>query len=356
MKLSLIRSSLLAFLILAIVSGCNIPRREASSTDINVTQAYETVQARLTQNSQSNTSSQGTPTPTTGLTSPTPLTTPPTITPTREPTANQPTTTSRFSCDQASPGNPIDVTIPDDTPLQPGQSFTKVWRLQNTGTCTWNNTYAVAFFSGDQMGAPASVALAGDVAPGQSVDISVDMVAPSKAGNYQGNWKLRNASNVLFGIGPGGAAPFWVRIVVSVTSTPSSTPRTPTPTSTPTATATATSPVHIVGTANLNVGATLDLDNDQINGGGADIIYEPIDSKHQLAPQDSTLLGVYGMSQPGQANCQSSSLDTSPIVVEDIPLNSYICYRTHEGRYGRARLSEFNAVNFTVRLEFLTWP
>jgi hypothetical protein len=274
-----------------------------------------------------------------------------------------PTATSRITCDQAAPGNPIDVTIPDDTVLQPNQSFTKIWRLQNSGTCTWSKAYAVAFFSGDQMGAPPSVPLAGDVAPGQSVDIAVDMVTPSKAGKYQGNWKLRNASSVLFGIGPGGAAPFWVRIVVALTPTPTSTPRTPTATntspapSTATPTATATQPVHVVGTASLNVNATLDLDTDQINTAGADVAYvENGGGKHQLAPQSSALLGHYGSEQPGQANCQASALGTSPIIVEDTPVGNFLCYRTDQGRYGRARISNFNADNFTVTLEILTWP
>jgi hypothetical protein len=274
-----------------------------------------------------------------------------------------PTATSRLNCDQAAPGNPIDVTIPDDTVLQPDQSFTKTWRLQNSGTCTWTTDYAVAFFSGDQMDAPASVTLAGDVAPGQSVDIDVDMVAPGKAGKYQGNWKLRNASNVLFGIGPGGAAPFWVRVVVALTATPTPTPRTSTPTATSTApststpTATATQPTHVVGTANLNVNATLDLDSDQINASGADLAYVEVgNGKHQLATQGGALLGFYGGGQPGQTNCQAGALGSTPIIVEDTPMGSYLCYRTDQGRYGRARLSNLDMENFTVTLEILTWP
>ena len=347
--------SILFTLAALILAGCNLPRNEATPTEINVTQAYETIQAQLTL-----AAGPSTPTPTSELSSPTPPATPPTVTPTRLPTATQPTATSRVSCDLAAPGNPIDVTIPDDTVLQPSQSFTKIWRLQNSGTCTWTKSYAVAFFSGDQMGAPVSVNLAGDVAPGQSVDISVDMVAPNKAGKYQGNWKLRNASSVLFGIGPGGSAPFWVRIMVALTSTPTSTPRTPTVTPTspaPTATATATQPVFIAGTASLNVNATLDLDTDQINTPGADVAYaEDGNGKHQLSPPGSALLGVYGGGQPGQANCQASALGTAPIVVEDTAVGTYLCYRTDQGRYGRARLSNFNADNFTVTLEFLTWP
>ncbi len=358
MRLLLIRYFII-FLLFSLTSmflaACNLPRKEATPSELNVTQAYETIQAQLTLAVQ-----PATTTPTSELSSPTPPATPPTVTPTRAPTVALPTATSRITCDQAAPGNPIDVTIPDDTVISAGQSFTKIWRLQNSGTCTWSKAYAVAFFSGDQMGASVSVNLAGDVAPGQSVDIAVDMVAPNKAGKYQGNWKMRNASNVLFGIGPGGAAPFWVRIMVALTPTPTSTPRTATPTSTspaPTATATATQPVYINGTASLNVNATLDLDSDQINTPGSDVAYaEDGNGKHQLAPQSSALLGVYGGGQPGQANCQASALGTAPVVVEDNPVGTYVCYRTDQGRYGRFRISNFNADNFTVTLEFLTWP
>ena len=30
-----------------------------------------------------------------------------------------------------------DVTVPDNTKYAPGKTFTKVWRLRNSGTCTW---------------------------------------------------------------------------------------------------------------------------------------------------------------------------------------------------------------------------
>lgn len=48
------------------------------------------------------------------------------------------------------------------------------------------------------MSGPATQALAGTVNPGQTVDISVNLVAPGTDGNYRGNWKLRNAAGVLF--------------------------------------------------------------------------------------------------------------------------------------------------------------
>ena len=102
----------------------------------------------------------------------------------------------------------ISETIPDDSEFDAGAGFTKSWRFKNTGTCTWNTNYKLVFKSGDQMGAPASKALSGDVAPGESVDIGIDMTAPASAGTYQGYWKLvdDNGENLINNI--------WVKIIV----------------------------------------------------------------------------------------------------------------------------------------------
>jgi len=110
-----------------------------------------------------------------------------------------------------------DVTVPDDTVMTSNFTFTKTWRLKNVGTCTWNTGYKVDFASGNPMSAVFPVNLTQTVAPGQAVDVSVNMVSPATSGNYQGNWKLRNASSVVFGIGPSALDPFYVKIIVSGT-------------------------------------------------------------------------------------------------------------------------------------------
>jgi hypothetical protein len=107
-----------------------------------------------------------------------------------------------------------DVTFPDNTVVQPGKTFEKVWRLRNNGTCTWTTAYKLVFHSGHTMGAPASVPIAVDVAPGKTVDLKVSMVAPATDGTYRGNWMLSNTAGALFGIGENGDKPFWVQIVV----------------------------------------------------------------------------------------------------------------------------------------------
>ena len=85
--------------------------------------------------------------------------------------------------------------------LAPGATFTKTWRLKNSGSCTWTTSYSIVFYSGAQMGAPTSVSFPYAVPPGQTVDLTVNMVAPVAEGEYRGFWILRNASGGLFGIG-----------------------------------------------------------------------------------------------------------------------------------------------------------
>jgi HEAT repeat protein len=90
-----------------------------------------------------------------------------------------------------------DVTIPDGTVVNAGQSFTKTWRVKNSGLTGWSG-YSLAFVSGDQMGAPAFVSVP-TTAPGAIVDISVPMIAPTEAGSHRGNWQMRTADGTVFG-------------------------------------------------------------------------------------------------------------------------------------------------------------
>lgn len=119
-----------------------------------------------------------------------------------------------------------DVTVPDNTEFAPGAAFTKTWRIQNTGTCTWVSAYALAFLSGDHLAGPASVAIVGNVAPGSMYEVSIDLVAPPAPGTYKGTWQMHNADGAYFGTKP------YVQIVVpQPTATPTNTPTiTPTPT------------------------------------------------------------------------------------------------------------------------------
>ena len=115
-----------------------------------------------------------------------------------------------------------DVTVPDGTVFAPGQMFTKTWRLKNTGKCTWTAGYSLVFSAGDQMGGPSSISLPSEVAPNQTIDLSVNLTAPNAVGSYRGYWLLKNASGGVFGIGVLGNKPFWLAVNVAGGPPPSS--------------------------------------------------------------------------------------------------------------------------------------
>ncbi|HEY3310747.1 MAG TPA: NBR1-Ig-like domain-containing protein [Anaerolineales bacterium] len=112
-----------------------------------------------------------------------------------------------------------DVTVPDGTVYTAGATFNKTWRLRNVGACTWTTDYTLVFVDGTQMGAPASTKLPTNVAPGGVVDLTIGLTAPSTDGTYRGNFQLKNASGVMFGIGSFANKSFWVEIRVGTTST-----------------------------------------------------------------------------------------------------------------------------------------
>lgn len=100
-----------------------------------------------------------------------------------------------------------DLTIPDDTVLNPRQDFDKIWRFQNTGTCTWDASYRIIFAQGDPMEGSA-VPVRGTVRPGETYDMSIRQRSPSAPGRYGGLWQMVNGQNIPFG------PRVWVRIRV----------------------------------------------------------------------------------------------------------------------------------------------
>lgn len=128
-----------------------------------------------------------------------------------------------------------DLTIPDGTILHPGQVFTKVWEVQNTGAQAWNSRYHWQFEAGTPMGTVLSVPV--PVAPpGETVTFQVRMSAPSRPRTYIGYWQMTDPSGSVFG------SQAWVQIrVAAATATPTPTPSstaTPQPTHAPSSTAT----------------------------------------------------------------------------------------------------------------------
>ncbi len=91
-----------------------------------------------------------------------------------------------------------DVTVNDGTFFVPGQAFSKVWRVQNNGTCVWGNGYELVFEGGSRLDAPGATDVPMTPA-GRSADLKVTMKAPGQAGEYTGHWQLRSPGGETFG-------------------------------------------------------------------------------------------------------------------------------------------------------------
>ena len=113
---------------------------------------------------------------------------------------NTPTYSSYAASASACDGSAYvsDVTISDGTVFAPGANFTKTWRIQNTGTCTWNSNYSLIFSSGERMSGTTTT-IDQSVAPDETGDISVELTAPDTDGTYTGYWILSNSSSTAFG-------------------------------------------------------------------------------------------------------------------------------------------------------------
>ena len=313
-----------------LLPACNYPSSQPTA-DVLATSAAETVAALLTQPARI------TLPPAVATDTPVPSTDTP-VPPTATLPGPSPTVGSAGCTDKATFVS--DVTIPDDTNIAAGNSFVKTWRLQNSGTCTWNTGYALVFQSGNNLSGPASVPFTGSVAPGSTVDLSVNLTAPSSPGSYKGNWILRNDSGVLYGIGASANVSFWVQIVVGATPT-------------------ATPGIHTA--KHIQVDQTYYADLDEGNGssssGAADFWFHAVSSDEKyLEPMNGALLKLWGASVPERADCAGASLSGNKIQFGVLSVGDWICYKTNEGRYGRFEVEGITpGPSQTLSIDLRTW-
>ena len=121
-----------------------------------------------------------------------------------------------------------DITIPDDTTLQPNEIFIKSWRMTNGGINTWEEgtklmmdstfgtelpTVVKAIFLKENDWIDMTPGGWGtrvyNVGPGTAVDLAVLLRAPSEPGSYQIQFRLVNANGEIIN------TPFWMQFFVA---------------------------------------------------------------------------------------------------------------------------------------------
>lgn len=92
-----------------------------------------------------------------------------------------------------------DITYPDGTVVEDNAFITKVWAIQNTGTCTWDDGFSLQPVTGDAKGSWVIDERKEFVKPNEIVEIAVEMKTPSKGGDWGGCWRMKGDNDYYFG-------------------------------------------------------------------------------------------------------------------------------------------------------------
>lgn len=92
----------------------------------------------------------------------------------------------------------LDQTPRNGTVMRPQNDFDAVWTLRNSGTQTWDSgSVDFIYVRGDKLHKQAGYDLPKSVAPGSSINLGADMLAPKTEGTYTTFWGLRRGKNIF---------------------------------------------------------------------------------------------------------------------------------------------------------------
>jgi len=209
-----IRIAFVLTMLITAAAACG-PRVEPTPTidpEELMAQIAMTIEAEITQNAMLTPSATATMPPTA---TPLPLPTQPAL-----PAATLPAAPLALPAGSADNATFIsDVSIKDGTIFLPNARFTKTWKIENSGTTTWDTGYAIRYLEGASLSEETVISITKPVEPGVQIEISVPMQAPTQLGTAKAWWAMMNEKGQIFG------DQFYVEIVVGtlndVTATPS---------------------------------------------------------------------------------------------------------------------------------------
>jgi hypothetical protein len=108
-----------------------------------------------------------------------------------------------------------DVTYPDNTIVQAGETITKTWEIRNQGDCTWGAGYALKFASGSFSEASSLSDPFPEAAPTESIEVSVMLTVPESAGTHSGVWVIQRPEGDNVEVQAGKAFDLWAIVKVA---------------------------------------------------------------------------------------------------------------------------------------------
>ncbi|XP_063690138.1 protein ILRUN-like [Bolinopsis microptera] len=100
-----------------------------------------------------------------------------------------------------------DMTFGEGESVPPNSTFTKVWRIRNSGRETWPSGCTLRCTDGHRFNPHTEVSL-DPIFPGFESDVRVVLCSPQLSGTYQSKWRMCSPTGIFFG------DPIWMIIKV----------------------------------------------------------------------------------------------------------------------------------------------
>jgi hypothetical protein len=111
---------------------------------------------------------------------------------------------------------------------------------------------------------------------------------------------------------------------------------------------------HSTGPIDLPQTYLADLDSGEVTQFGADIWYRAVNaSQKYIQPRNGARISISGPSNRGKAGCSTAHYTDVPAALVEIPVGTYVCVKTSEGRISEFRVNGYNGT--TMKIGYTTW-
>jgi len=102
---------------------------------------------------------------------------------------------------------------------------------------------------------------------------------------------------------------------------------------------------------------TFDLDRGRVGGDDSDLWFEAETSDLlYLVPRNGARIAVGDRSNRGYAGCSAARYSSDRVSLRDIPVGSYVCVRTNQGRVSQFRVNGISrGTPKTLSIGYMTW-